>query len=848
MNTTLIGTETIDLLSRLTGQKLSQRDITPQLVFLATLVTILSGVIYVDGQVTESEKQRLQKTLNQFVPVSNDLHQLTRLIMTGVGQQEIYTKPEEIIPMMALLSKAQRLLIIGFGYEMSAADGDLDIAERKYLQVAANRLGINPKHLAVLEASFSNQEHIKPDLAEVQSLLDTARFHDLDTLFIKAASELVAMLPSEVEPIANQQYFSAYQQLNDFQKHQQQLNNLCSQASNIIKDCVDSDFLPNTRVEEIEAISKKLQSQRFKVVVVGEFSQGKSTLLNALLGQEIQPVRAVPCSGTVTIFRYGEEKRIVCHYKDGRKEEILFEEYKEKAAISKQAALGYRSEELERSEVEEIIFESPDFELCKSGVELLDSPGLNEHPQRTAITQKLLKETDAAIFLTSAIRLLPEKERELLQDITVLLNGGQKNKSAENLFVLVNFIDLLDNEEDISDIKLRLANFINGENQLVKGENRSHYISAKTALKSILNNTENEYLQAFKDFTNHLEQFLIFERGKLKINQATSKINELINSSLDGLEQSVKILDGKIEFSETERNQIIEKIGEASGRDIKIRVLGEEIIKQTMYEAEESWNKWRDRLKIRLAQKSKKWSSRHSPVISQKDLIKDYINSFTNDLVTEIDAWGNQELGDSILKRNIKLLNTKIELELEAVKASFQTTEQKVTTYLHDQIKFSINEINDDFAGAGGFFGGLGIGGGLATGLLALTGLGLVAIVVASIAAAIAGSFGLGMLDFDGLSDKIRIKVLELGFQNFDASRDKISEKWHEIIESAINNKVQEASQVIEQVISRYENLLQQQDKVHQETLEQRNAEKAWIAQKCEELRQLQTEIEKKYT
>lgn len=840
MNTTLIGTETIDLLSRLTGQKLSQRDITPQLVFLATLVTILSGVIYVDGKVTEEEKQRLQKTLNQFVPVSNDLHQLTQLIMTGVGQQEIYTNPEEIIPLMASLSKAQRLLIIGFGYEMSAADGDMDIAERKYLQVAANRLGINPKHLAVLEASFSNQEHIKPDLAEVQSLLDTARFHHLDTLFIKAASELVAMLPNEVEPKATQQHFSAYQQLNDFQEHRQQLDNLCFQVYNIIKDCADSEFLPNNLVKEIEAVSKKLQSQRFRVAVIGEFSQGKSTLLNALLGQEIQPVRAVPCSGTVTVFRYGEEKRIVCHYKDGRKEEILFEEYKEKAAISKQAAIDSRIEELEHSEVEEIIFESPDFELCTSGVELLDSPGLNEHPQRTAITQKLLKETDAAIFLTNATHLLPEKERELLQDITVLLNGGQKNKPAENLFVLVNFMDLLDNEEDISDIKQRLANFINGENQLVKGENRSHYISAKTALKSILNGISNEHLQAFQNFTNYLEQFLIFERGKLKINQATTKVNELINSTLDGLEQSVEILDGNIKISETERQQIIEKIGEASGRDVKIRMLGKETIEQTIQEAEESWDKWQEGIKARLIQRSQNWKPLNDPFSSQKDLIKHYSNWFTIDLVNEIDAWGNQKLGHSILRRNIKILNTKIELELEALKAPFQNIEQQVKTDLHDQINFSVNDINDDFAGTGG----LGLGSALAAGLLAFTPLGLIAIGTPSIAAVVGVFFGLGILD----RVIIKVKVLELGFQNFETSKDKISEKLYEIVKSAINNKVHSASQVIEQVIFRYENLLQQQNKAHQETLEQRNAEKAWIAQKCEELRQLQTETEKKYT
>ncbi|NKQ94785.1 dynamin family protein, partial len=132
----------------------------------------------------------------------------------------------ELMPLMALLSRAQRLLIIGFGYEISAADGNMDIAEKKYLQIAANCLSIKPKHSAVLEASFSNEENVdSEDLAEVQSLLDAARFHELDSLFVKAASELVAMLPNEVETKATQQHFSDYQQLSDFQKHQQQLDN-----------------------------------------------------------------------------------------------------------------------------------------------------------------------------------------------------------------------------------------------------------------------------------------------------------------------------------------------------------------------------------------------------------------------------------------------------------------------------------------------------------------------------------------------------------------------------------------------------------------------------------------------
>ena len=63
MDTSRVTSETVDLLSRITGQKLSQRDITPQVLFLASLVTVLMGVIFVDGTVEEEEKQSLLNIL-----------------------------------------------------------------------------------------------------------------------------------------------------------------------------------------------------------------------------------------------------------------------------------------------------------------------------------------------------------------------------------------------------------------------------------------------------------------------------------------------------------------------------------------------------------------------------------------------------------------------------------------------------------------------------------------------------------------------------------------------------------------------------------------------------------------
>ncbi|MEH2120765.1 hypothetical protein [Nostoc sp.] len=54
------------------------------------------------------------------------------------------------------------------------------------------------------------------------------------------------------------------------------------------------------------------------------------------------------------------------------------------------------------------------------------------------------------------------------------------------------------------------------------------------------------------------------------------------------------------------------------------------------------------------------------------------------------------------------------------------------------------------------------------------------------------------------------------------------------------NSQVESANRVI----ALYENFLEQQEKAHNETLEQREAEKMWIYQKRQELEQIQNQLE----
>lgn len=434
-----------------------------------------------------------------------------------------------------------------------------------------------------------------------------------------------------------------------------------------------------------------------------------------MLGEEIQPVRAIPCSGTVTVLKYGTQKRVVCRYKN-REEEIPFDQYQEKAAISEEAALGNLIDELAKSDIEEIILEHPDLDLCHNGVEIVDSPGLNENPKRTDITKKLLKDTDAAIFLANASRPLTQGERDLIQDLKKL-NGGNKNQPADNLFVVVNFMDLLRRERDVQQVKQMFKNFILGINPIITGENRIHFISTQAALDAILEGKEDEYFKAFYSFTQSLERFLTTERGLIQLKQYTGRLQQLIQSGLDGLHQAEDVLDGKLKISEAHKQNILEKIGEASGRDVKIRCLADKLVQQAIEQAEQCWDEWAEGLEYRIEKKSQNWSSDQN---EREKLFQDYANQLIKDLSADFDYWFEKKIKGSIIQPRIKVLDREINQEIEAIQKSIQSLDLKTGSNLSGQLDLSISGValnmnlassmgadNSDEGGAG-WFAGLG--------------------------------------------------------------------------------------------------------------------------------------------
>lgn len=833
--------DSAELLTQIMGQKVLKRHLTPRIMFLSSMATVLVGVAYADGQLADREKIYLQKLLSQFVSPKSSFGKMISRMLMGVQRHKIYTRPAALICLTSSLSASEKLVILGFGYRLAMADGHAEAKERQYLETVASDIDIAPQQVKALFSCLSGKqsEVDKDTLKGLHWLLDPQRFQDIDPAIVNAASFLSSKFlvhPKKVSQSIRSK--PSYAKLEKFQHYQEQLGTICNDLMEVLKTESEYDIFPSVLKEEVQQLAQRVQSRKFRLAVVGEFSQGKSTFLNALLGEELQPVRAIPCSGTLTVLKYGAEKRVVCHYKDGTQAVIPFDRYQEQASIPEEAALGNRELKLAESNIAEIVLEHPGLELCRYQVEIVDSPGLNEHPDRTAVTERLLQDTDAAIFLANAQRPMTKGERDLLQSLKHRLQTEDPDAPANNLFVLVNFMDLLRSPNDRAQVQTLVRNVVhNPSNPLVKDTNQVHFVSARSALEAILTRTTNEYSKPFAEFVDTLETFLAEERGELTLKKGISNVHQLVSRIRDSFKQMMNTLEGKLSLSTAEQRRILEQIGEISGFDVKVYVLTGLLIEETLSEVDDSWNQWLEDIDARLVSKAEQWTTDQD---DKKEILKDYAEQFVENMSEELDSWLTESVMQEILSPRVEVLENEIIQKLTAIKHDLQSIDENAGTSLCKQFELSGLGVSLDFNSKlepesvkdpTSFLGGLGLfgGGALAVGGLAFSSLTMFPIFLAG------GLVG-GVISFLGrttedMKQELRVEAFNKGIDKLAESFEPMLTKVVENIEAAFDRKAQNFHEAASGSISILCNLLEQQESLLRETLARKESELELIQQ-----------------
>jgi Dynamin family len=181
------------------------------------------------------------------------------------------------------------------------------------------------------------------------------------------------------------------------------------------------------RQQEIRALLTRLAADRFQLAVVGQFSRGKTTLMNALLGRAYLPTGALPVTSVVTTVHYGARSRALVR---GRATDLALEvPLTELARYVTQAGADRGRMRVTSAEVE------LPAELLRLGFEFVDTPGVGSAiAANTAATLQYLPHADAVIFVTGFDSALTEAEADFLIRAT---------SQAGKLFLVINKRDLV---------------------------------------------------------------------------------------------------------------------------------------------------------------------------------------------------------------------------------------------------------------------------------------------------------------------------------------------------------------------------------------------------------------------
>jgi GTP-binding protein EngB required for normal cell division len=177
-------------------------------------------------------------------------------------------------------------------------------------------------------------------------------------------------------------------------------------------------------------VGARLAAHRFHVSVLGEFKHGKSTLLDALVGEALLPTGVVPVTAVPTEISFGPPGTTIVQA-DGSRRLLRIEE--DLADFVTESANPANTRRIARVEVQR---EVP---LLASGLVVVDTPGVGSlHGHSDLIAGLALKETDAAVVVLSADAPFSERER--------LLSESLAERGSPTFFVL-NKIDRLNGDE-----------------------------------------------------------------------------------------------------------------------------------------------------------------------------------------------------------------------------------------------------------------------------------------------------------------------------------------------------------------------------------------------------------------
>ena len=279
----------------------------------------------------------------------------------------------------------------------------------------------------------------------------------------------------------------------------------------------------------LQELEESLGRYTPKIAIIGEFSSGKSTLINAFLGKDILPAKFSPTTQFITHIKYSNNEKIVV---DGK--EFL---------ATKDTLFNLSN--IQSNKIDLYL----DIPILQKTT-FIDTPGTNDPSTFTDdIVFELVGNVDIVLFVFNSMSALRETEQQFLSKLIRKKDIGKfffilnwADKIEEPLILKNDFVDLLSSLLDLD------------RSQIL---NHTLILSAKNALDNYMSYRNDKRFQRLKDTLNDFiaKNKLVFRQEI--IDNAIDNVKGSILVKIETLEESI---NGKADSYKTEQEQIEENI------------------------------------------------------------------------------------------------------------------------------------------------------------------------------------------------------------------------------------------------------------------------------------------------
>ncbi len=312
-------------------------------------------------------------------------------------------------------------------------------------------------------------------------------------------------------------------------------------------------------------LATQTRADSFKVLVLGDFNVGKSMLINAMLGADVLPCAITPATAVITRLVLGEQPRVELYPHptptdvDPAPLKIAPDQLRAHIVMD---VLNPN----DRPRYREVVVYWP-LALLQSGVELIDSPGLNAIDVHTETTLDYAGSADAIVMVFTAMNAGTLGERGVVEQ-ELRMRGHQ------SMFFVVNAIDTL-RADELDELRPHLTALLVPLTAL--GADGLHFTSARDALKERIGENRSIDIAAtgVPAFERALKEFLVTKRAKIKVTHPAQHLliannrlrNESIpyqvrlqNTQLEVLEQRYAEAHIKLLLAKDKSNAALERI------------------------------------------------------------------------------------------------------------------------------------------------------------------------------------------------------------------------------------------------------------------------------------------------